>query len=308
MGVDTKIAWTDHTFNPWWGCQRVSPGCEHCYAESFSKRVGLKVWGPTADRRFFGDKHWTEPHRWNLAAERAGVRRRVFCASMADVCEDRRDLDFWRLKLRALIEATPWLDWQLLSKRPENFVRLLWPGEWPKNAWAGCTVEDQKRADERLRHLRGVPASVRFVSHEPALELVDYGRHLMICRHWQTKDDIGQAPWCPPWPKHVWKPQALVGAGWRRPFDWLIIGGESGHGARLFDLSWGRNVIAQCKAAGVPVFFKQTGSNAMDSEHMIDAGGFGDVPMDFATDSHKGDVPSEWPEELRVREFPEVRS
>jgi protein gp37 len=92
MGKETAISWTHHTFNPWWGCQRVSPGCTNCYAETFDKRIGGKHWGPTAPRRFFGPKHWAEPLKWARAAAKAGERHRVFCASMADVFEDRPEL------------------------------------------------------------------------------------------------------------------------------------------------------------------------------------------------------------------------
>lgn len=124
MGIETEIAWTDSTFNPWWGCQRVSPGCERCYAETFAKRVGLQVWGPKQERRFFGEKHWREPLRWNEQAAKAGARRRVFCASMADVFEERLDLAAARARLFGLIRLTPSLDWLLLTKRPENAARL----------------------------------------------------------------------------------------------------------------------------------------------------------------------------------------
>ncbi|HEY2512934.1 MAG TPA: DUF5131 family protein, partial [Polyangiaceae bacterium] len=118
MVANSKIQWTDHTFNPWWGCQRVSPGCEHCYAEAFAKRTGHGVWGPTAQRRFFGEAHWKEPLKWNEAAKRSGQRARVFCASMADVFEDRWELEPHRARLAGLIRVTPHLDWLLLTKRP----------------------------------------------------------------------------------------------------------------------------------------------------------------------------------------------
>lgn len=117
MGADSKIQWTHHTFNPWWGCARVSPGCEHCYAERDAARWGTK-WGVNAERRFFGDKHWAEPLKWNRAAGKARETRRVFCASMADVFEDREDLAPHRARLYKLIESTPCLVWQLLTKRP----------------------------------------------------------------------------------------------------------------------------------------------------------------------------------------------
>ena len=129
MGATTEIAWTDRTFNPWWGCARVSPGCEHCYAEAWAKRTGRQLWGPHAARRTFGEAHWREPLRWNAVAEKSGIRSRVFCASMADIFEDLRALDQERCRLWTLIDATPWLDWQVLTKRPEQIARLS-PGRW----------------------------------------------------------------------------------------------------------------------------------------------------------------------------------
>lgn len=164
---DSKIEWTDHTFNPWWGCVKVSPGCAHCYAETFSKRTGNAVWGEESPRRFFGDKHWNEPRKWNAAAEAEGQRKRVFCASMADVFEDRADLVPHRARLCALIGETPWLDWLLLTKRPQNISRLM--PALPVNVWIGTSAEDQQRWDERLPILMATLATVRFVSAEPLL-------------------------------------------------------------------------------------------------------------------------------------------
>jgi protein gp37 len=276
MGADSKIEWTHATFNPWWGCQRVSPGCEHCYAETFAKRVGQKVWGPKADRRFFGDAHWNEPLKWNRDAERAGERRRVFCASMADVFEDRRDLDEQRARLWRLIEATPSLDWLLLTKRPQNMARLApaaWADGWPANVWAGTTVEDQRRAEERLPHLLGVPARIRFLSVEPQLGPVD----LMKVRD----DELGAA----------WN-VLTCGIGW------VIVGGESGPGARPFDLAWARELVGQCRAASVPCFVKQIGATSIDTDN----NGF--TPLRIR--NSKGGDPAEWPADLRVREFPAV--
>lgn len=157
MGKTTGIEWCDATFNPWWGRAKVSPACKSCYAEAFAKRVGQKVWGETSDRRFFGEGHWTEPERWSRDAQKAGIRRRVFCASMADVFEDRRDLDEHRERLWNLIERTPWLDWLLLTKRPENhgMVPLAWQtgSRHPANVWLGCTAENQEYVDSRTSHL-----------------------------------------------------------------------------------------------------------------------------------------------------------
>src|SRR5262245_40013414 len=130
MAEQTAIAWCHATFNPWWGCVEVSPGCDNCYARDLAKIYGPRVWGKDAPRRFFGPKHWQEPLRWNAKAEAAGERRRVFCASMADVFEERDDqigrfLAAERFKLWNLIAATPWLDWLLLTKRPAGMRRLL---------------------------------------------------------------------------------------------------------------------------------------------------------------------------------------
>ena len=143
MGVSTAISWTDHTFIPWWGCTTFSPGCKFCYAEAFAKRTGNIVWGKGQPRRFFGDKHWNEPRAWDRAAAEVGQPALVFCASIASVFEDRPDLVSHRRRLFDLICETPHLQWQLLTKRPENIPAMVptaWLyGEWPANCWAGCT-------------------------------------------------------------------------------------------------------------------------------------------------------------------------
>jgi protein gp37 len=111
VGKNSSIEWTHHTFNPWWGCVKVSPACQNCYALEFARRLGHSIWGAAAPRRFFGENHWLEPLKWNARAKADGERKRVFCASMADVFEARTDLNSERAKLWKLIEATPWLDW-----------------------------------------------------------------------------------------------------------------------------------------------------------------------------------------------------
>jgi protein gp37 len=240
MGSETGIAWTDHTFNPWWGCEKVSPGCAHCYAESWDARWKGGHWGKDSPRRFFGEKHWNEPRTWNAAALKAGQRARVFCASMADVFEDRRDLDEERNRLFVLIRETPQLDWQLLTKRPENVLRLLPPGvvlPWP-NIWIGTTVEDQKRADARIPALLQVPAAVRFLSVEPLLGPISF--------RW--------APWVPL--SRVHSTGHLDGLN---GIHWGIVGGESGQGARPMALEWARTALAQFREAGVRTFVKQLG-------------------------------------------------
>lgn len=222
MGAVTGISWTDHTQNFWWGCARVSPGCEHCYAEEWAGRFGTK-WGVNAKRREFGDSHWNEPFKWNKAAEREGRRHRVFCSSMADVF-DMKAPEGARERMWPIIKATDWLDWQLLTKRPQNALSML-PKDWGDgypNVWLGVTTENQEWADKRLAILRTLPARTKFASYEPALEVVDFRAHLDM-------------------------------------LHWVIVGGESGAKARPFDPAWALAVIKQCKGAGVAAFHKQMG-------------------------------------------------
>jgi len=224
MGANSKIEWTTHTFNPWWGCVKVSEACKHCYAEAWSKRVGEKVWGIGAPRRFFGDAHWKQPLKWNKEAAASGTRPRVFCASMADVFEDREDLVEHRARLFDLIEVTPNLDWLLLTKRPQNVGRLnRWQNDWPDNVWLGTTIELQARAEELLPHLAEIPAKVRFISAEPLLGPLDL-------RQW-----LGST------------------------IDWVITGGESGPKARPASPDWFRQLHSQCMENQVAFHFKQWG-------------------------------------------------
>lgn len=296
MGADSKIEWTHHTFNPWWGCVKVSPGCAHCYADTFAKRVGQRVWGPDAPRRFFGDKHWREPLKWNRDAATAGVRRRVFCASMADVFEDRSDLVEPRERLFRLIEQTPHLDWLLLTKRPENIRPMLsFQQAGPiDNIWLGTTVEDQERADERIPHLLAAPAAVHFLSVEPLLGPVN------LLRRFRVSEDTTVEPLTGVYEvTHEPCPNLTHGGGMQvvpggPRIDWVIVGGESGPGARPMHPSWAVSVVEQCREAGTPCFFKQAGSVLARQMGFRDAKG--------------GDM-NEWPSAWHVREFPreEVR-
>ena len=233
MAKNSKIEWTHHTFNPWWGCTKVSAACKHCYAEAWARRVGSKVWGARAPRRFFGEAHWQEPRRWNQEAAREGERHRVFCASMADVFEDRAELDPWRTNLWELIADTPWLDWLLLTKRPHLVSRFVpWGPIWPSNVWLGTTAENQKWADQRIPHLFELPAAVRFLSCEPLLGRIDLTRWLV------RRSSVAKS----------------------YPIDWVIVGGESGHRARPPHPTWIRHLRDQCTNAGVAFHFKQWGN------------------------------------------------
>lgn len=223
MARNSRIEWTTHTFNPWWGCVKMSPACKSCYAQAWAKRLGQDVWGPGSDRRFFGDRHWAEPLQWDRAARATGERPRVFCASMADVFEDRADLDAARARLWETIEATPRLDWLLLTKRPDRVTACTpWGADWPANVWIGTTAENQEWADRRLPELAAIPAAVRFISAEPLL------------------GPLSIAPWA-------------------SSIDWVITGGESGPRARPSSPSWFRGLLNECMAADIPFHFKQWG-------------------------------------------------
>ena len=232
MGETTAIGWTDHTFNPWWGCTKIQApdgersACDHCYAAGNANRWGFEILGKDADRRFFGDKHWNEPINWERQAEREDRRHRTFCASMGDVFERRPDLIAPRQRLFSLIGATPMLDWQLLTKRPENIAAMvppLWLEKPPFNVWMGTTVEDQRAANLRVPRLVEVPATLRFLSVEPLFKPVTL------------------APWL------------------RHGIHWVIVGGESGAGFQPLDLDHVRAIRDECVEAGVPFFFKQVG-------------------------------------------------
>jgi protein gp37 len=230
MAERTEIAWTDATFNPWIGCQKVSPGCDHCYAESWSNRYRFTEWGPHGKRRRTSAALWRTPLKWNAAAgdfQRAhGHRQRVFCASLADWFDNQAP-PAWRDDLIALIDATPDLDWLLLTKRPENARKLVPDAWWGRpNVWFGVTAEDQAHYERRWPLAATIPAKVRFVSYEPALGALDIRR----CG--------------PPYP------------------DWIICGGESGSGARPAETEWASAVIEKCREVGSAVFVKQLGRNA----------------------------------------------
>ena len=224
MGEYSAIEWTHHTFNPWWGCTKVSAGCTNCYAETWAKRYGHQVWGPRQARRTFSDQHWQTPLKWNRQALARGERMRVFCASMADVFEDHPQIAFERQRLWRLIEATPALDWLLLTKRPEHMRQFApWLDQWPLNIWAMTSVEDQAAAAERVPLLLDVPAAVHALSVEPLLGPLDL-------------------------------------EPWLERLAWVIVGGESGSAARPLDPAWVRRLRDQCQEAQVAFFFKQWGA------------------------------------------------
>lgn len=304
MGALTKIQWCHRTYNPWRGCTKISEGCAHCYAEASSKRnpAVLGEWGPGSERASGSDNYLRQPIYWDRQAARAGERHRVFCLSLGDWLEDRRDLDVHRAALIETIAWTPNLDWLLLTKRPEHWrcvmIRALnilrgWEGPgfevlstWmagspPRNVWLGASVENRVRALERIPLLRSIPAAVRFLSAEPLLGRLD------------ELDLSG--------------------------IDWMILGGESGPHARPCHVDWIVDQVVQCRAQGVAAYVKQLGSWVEDwcheSYHPLDVfpddtrvteGTLGGVipTARIHLKDPKGGDPDEWAEMLRVREFP----
>ena len=202
MGKNSKIAWTHHTFNPWGGCTKVSPGCDNCYAEAETKRYCFVEWGARAKRRKTTSA-WKEPPKWAKAARAVGERHRVFCASWADWLDNKAPQE-WRKDLAELIQKTPELDWLLLTKRVENYHKLAPWTRAPNNAWLGVTSETQYYFDKRWEILKTIDAVVRFVSYEPALG-----------------------------PLSLRKCKTLP--------DWVVCGGESGVHFRPMDMQWARD-------------------------------------------------------------------
>lgn len=224
MGENTKIEWARHTFNPWYGCQAVSPACDFCYAEGWAKRSGLVGWGPHAPRRRSSPASWREPLKWNAAAKAAGEKHSVFGPSLGDPFDNQVD-HAWRRDYFDLISATPNLIYLLLTKRPANILYMVDDaGGLPPNVALGTTVEDQLRADRNIPELiaakRRLAPAFAFLSCEPLLGPIVAALH---------------------------------------EIDWLICGGESGHGARPSHLEWHRMLRDQCAQASVPFFFKQWG-------------------------------------------------
>jgi protein gp37 len=255
MSANTKIEWADHTYNPWIGCSKVSLGCDLCYAKAeWEDRRHRVVWGPGQARS--RTKTAGDPVKWNkhhdtFFAEH-GRRQRVFCASLADVFDNAVDPQ-WRTDLFELILATPNLDWLLLTKRIGNVGNMLpVPFDFDKhypNVWLGATIVNQEEANRDIPKLLAVPAAKRFLSMEPLLGSVDLTG---VWRHWNMSA-------CEPGEQ----PDVMI--------DWVIAGGESGHGARQSEPCWFRSLRDQCAAADVPFMFKQWGDWAPHDRGQTDS-------------------------------------
>jgi protein gp37 len=291
MGDTTKIQWTHHTFNPWIGCTKVHAGCANCYAEVSppANFRGIR-WGVGQPRQMTGPDNWNKPLKWARAAAKAQERRRVFCASLADVLDveappgaQERLWELIRRTARVGLNGE-WtsnhlgafgLDWLLLTKRPERWALI--PEDVRPLVWLGTSISDQATADEWVPRLLAAEGfRIRFLSVEPMIGPIN----LAWARSKAVEQRVG----------------AHLGKLWPPLIDWVIVGGESGKGARRYDLAWPRALIEQCQGTSTRVFHKQTGENA------------GQCLPDwrrYDTQDKKGGDPSEWPHDLNVREFPE---
>lgn len=290
MGAKTSIAWCHHTFNPWRGCDEVSPGCAFCYARTMAKRFPKihGTWGVNGRRVVASEAMWRQPFKWNAEAAKEGVRKRVFCASMADVFEilsdehpDVRRTGAARTELRRLMSLTPNLDWLVLTKRPENVVPCFGERPWPRNAWLGVSVENQEAADKRIPILLELKSRydipVAFLSVEPMLAPVD-----IFCDTIEMEASVEDAF------RHAKDCKSLCdygcGGTTTGRIDWVICGGESGTHARPMKIEWALDLKNQCKEAGITFFMKQ----------LSQTGEWKRTYKDFST----------FPEALRVREMP----
>lgn len=253
MAEGTKISWTDHTFNPWQGCQKASPGCANCYAEPLAARYSkLKLWGPGSVRKPQSSRYWGEPRRWDTRAKRAGRKELVFCGSMCDVFDDHLAACIERQKLWPLIRETPNLIWQLLTKRPENILRMLpddWGAGWP-NVWLGVSVESDKYAG-RISMLKTLRARLRFVSYEPAI--------------------------------------GYLNPEWLDGIDWVIVGGESGPHFRRMEHGWARLIHEYCARENIPFFYKQSAGKTQGHNPYLDGELIQEFPAQAARPGAKGE-------------------
>jgi protein gp37 len=262
MAEKTGISWTDKTFNPWWGCTKVSPACDYCYAATIAKNRKMPIWGAGAARHLTSVNNHKQPFVWNRQAARLGRRYRVFCLSMGDVM-DGEVPQAWREELWETIDQTPHLDWQLLTKRPENYHRYLPTAFKHNNVWLGTTAENQHYFDVRWRAMQLLrarfPQAPLWISYEPALG-----------------------------------PVTVVGA--ELIPNWIIFGGESGSGARPIDVEWARDIRDECARLGISFFMKQMASHSIHrAKHSI--------PEDLKIRQYPDDPHAEWtePEQNLIR-------
>lgn len=346
MGKQSAIQWTEATWNPVRGCSRVSEGCRHCYAETFGGRFAGEgqPWhgfitkhrpGPDGEPvetepRWTGrveviESRLNEPRRWKDP-------RLVFVNSMSDLFHEKLAFEEIDRVFRVMLQ-TPQHTYQVLTKRPERASEYLWARSgstnrlYLPNVWLGTSAEDQATLDARAPHLLGAPAALHFLSLEPLLGPVDASRYMWpVHAVWSSKYNT---------PEEAladgalvdYRRQALVSAD-RSYVKWVIVGGESGFSARPMHPAWARSLRDQCAKSGTAFFFKQEGAwttrrpsndkwNARETVALSDDGThfYGIDPA--TTSMPRGMVtlfryvgknadPEDWPEDMRVREMPEV--
>lgn len=296
MAENSNIEWTDHTFNPWIGCQKWSDGCKFCYADTLMTRKPrwANTWGPpaTSERIRTSEANWQKPLKWNKEAERLGLRYKVFCASLADVFEGAPQVEPWRIDLFRLIFETPNLDWLILTKRPENVIPFMdwacWPetgcalfgpdDDLPPNVWIGTSIENQEQAEKRIPALVEIPAYIHFLSIEPLLGEINIEQYLKCSIvpgpeiDWKLGTILPDPP--PPKPR---------GARLINNIDWVIVGGESGPNARPMHPYWATSIRDQCQVARIPFFFKQWGAWVPVEESDLDLWGCYAAPCEAVT-------------------------
>jgi len=307
MSDQTLIEWCDKTWSPWFGCDKVSTGCKNCYIVTTTPfRVRHLKHGDPRQRG--SESYWRQPLKWNRldGNDHRGMERKRIFPSLCDWLDDEVPIE-WLADFLKLIHDTPNLDWLLLTKRQENFRdrviaahKIIPPilgrlplssmlvdwmgGKPPPNIWIGTSVENQEYADKRIPELLKIPAKVRFLSVEPLLGPVNLHHHLWAQR-FVVQDHVDYEP--------------------LEKLHWVIVGGESGNGARACNVEWIRDVVHQCKAAGVPCFVKQLGSKPIGKYiPSLTESVERDLRQSRMINHKKGGDPSEWPEDLRVRQFP----
>lgn len=281
----SKIGWTHYTFNWAWGCEEISPACDNCYAHSLSKRAGYDVWGTNAGRRFFGEKHWAEPLKWDAKAAAGSPLKLVFCGSMMDWAESRPDYLEPRERMFRLIKATPHLTWLLLTKRIGNVRRIL-PADWGTgypNVMILATMANQPEVQRDMTKLLRTPAAMRGVSIEPILgsiylrdiEIEKLGdEEVRVSLDALTGTHRAELRFADSWDGLDSALQRLPTLPPRTPgLDWVIAGGETGFAknVRAPETRWFRDLRTQCASTFTPYFFKQWGLFAPVS--------LGDLPL-----------------------------
>lgn len=305
LDVECTRCWVKgYSANVWEGCTPVSAACKNCWAEAVAHRQGLDVWGPDKPRHITGEGVFASVRSWNRTAERTGQRRGVFWEDMGDLFEDRDDLAGRRAQAFEAMAAAPWLDHMLLTKRPENVLRMVPPGwrdAWPSWIWVGATTEDQETFERRATHLLAFAelGATTFLSIEPLLGEIDLDPpHCQNCWPRGTEEhglaDDGATPWC-------MNCDSEMCFGWFTGGDksiaLAIVGGESGASARPLDLAAAEGLAKQCADLHLPLFWKQMGSRwaQANGAHLVKGA------------SH-GQDPYRWPEWARRREMPEVET